>query len=164
MLYYLEKIVHGLNGLLVLLGGACLVIMIGLTCANIALRAVWVPITGTYELMGYAGALAVAFALAPTQARRGHIAVDVLVNRFPRPLRRLLNGFNDLVCTAFLIVIAVKLVQKTLGFWRTGELSETLRISFAPVTLAVALGCGAMALVFLLGVLHRLAGSDGARR
>jgi TRAP-type C4-dicarboxylate transport system permease small subunit len=164
MLYYIEKLVHGLNGLMVVLGGVCLVGMIGLTCANIALRAVWVPITGTYEVMAYAGALAVAFALAPTQARRGHIAVDVLVNRFPPSVRRLLHGFNDLVCAAFLVVIAVQLVQKAAGFWRTGELSETLRIGFAPVILAVALGCGAMALVFLLDLARSLARRDGAPR
>ncbi|MFZ7127318.1 MAG: TRAP transporter small permease [Desulfobacterales bacterium] len=164
MLHYLEKLVHGMNGLLLFLGGVCLVAMIGLTSANIALRAVWAPVTGTYELMAYAGALAVAFALAPTQSRRGHIAVDVLVNRFPHPVRRLLKGFNDLVCTVFLFVIAVQLARKAAGFWRTGELSETLRIGFAPVTLAVALGCAAMALVSLLGLLRNLASGDGVRR
>jgi len=164
MMHYLEKLVHGVNALLVCIGGVCLVGMMALTCANIALRAVWVPITGTYELMGYAGALAIACALAPTQTRRGHIAVDVLVIRFPAPVRRALNGFNDLVCTAFLGGITYMLVQKASGFWHTGELSETLRVSFAPVVLAVAVGCGAMAMVFLLGVLHQMAARNGARR
>jgi len=164
MLYYIEKLVRGLNGLLVVLGGVCLAAMIVLTCANILFRAVWVPITGTYEVMAYAGALAVAFALAPTQARRGHIAVDVLVNRFPGSVRRLLNGFNDLVCAVFLVVIAAQLAQKASGFWRTGELSETLRIGFAPMILAVAVGCGAMALVFLLDLARSLASRDGAPR
>ena len=86
------------------------------------------------------------------------------MNRFPAPVRRVLNGFNDLVCAVFLGGITYMLVLKAIGFWRTGELSETLRIGFAPVVLAVALGCGAMALVFLLGTLHQLAARNGGRR
>jgi len=47
------KISESLNKLLVFLGGLFLVGMIVLTCANIISRLIWVPIIGTFELMGF---------------------------------------------------------------------------------------------------------------
>ena len=72
------------NRLLVFCGGLFLVGMIVLTCANITSRAVWEPILGTFELMGYFGAVVTASALAYTQLNRGHIAVNVLIHRFSK--------------------------------------------------------------------------------
>ena len=79
---YLEKISFFLNRLLVFVGGVFLVGMIVLTCGNIVSRMVWMPIRGTFELMGYAGAVVTAFALAHTQLKKGHICVDVLIGMF----------------------------------------------------------------------------------
>ncbi|RPJ16478.1 MAG: TRAP transporter small permease subunit, partial [Desulfobacteraceae bacterium] len=76
----MDKINGLLNSLLNFIGGIFLVAMIILTCGNIFFRIVWVPIPGTYELMGLFGAIVTAFALGQTQSRRGHVAVDVLVN------------------------------------------------------------------------------------
>ncbi|MFN2359422.1 MAG: TRAP transporter small permease subunit, partial [Desulfotignum sp.] len=86
------------NMALTLTGGAFLVGMILLTCANIFLRQIFVPIPGTFELMGYAGAVVTAFALGYTQFTNGHISVDVLVNMYPRPLKRLVTLINTGVC------------------------------------------------------------------
>ena len=62
----LERLTRLLNRLLVFVGGSFLVGMILLTCANIASRTVWQPIRGTFELMGYFGAVVTALALAYT--------------------------------------------------------------------------------------------------
>ena len=75
-------------------GGVALVGMIVLACANILVRTVGDPIRGTFELMGYGGAVVTALALAYTQKRRGHIAVDVLINRFPPRLKKALSSFK----------------------------------------------------------------------
>ena len=130
-------------------GGACLAGMALLTCANILLRIVWVPIQGTYELMGYFGALVAALALAHTQLRRGHIAVDVLVVRMPRRVQRVLNGLNGLICMALFGLAARQLIVKALVLRASGEVTETLRIVYYPFALAVALGCFLLALVLL---------------
>ena len=80
----LEKFTTGLNRLLILVGGLFLVAMVILTCGNILLRIVWAPIPGTFELMGFFGALVAALALGYTQIKRGHIAVDVLIMTFSK--------------------------------------------------------------------------------
>jgi len=60
---FLERVSALLNRILIITAGVVLGIMIFLTCANVFIRTVWVPIKGTYELMGYFGAVITAFAL-----------------------------------------------------------------------------------------------------
>jgi TRAP-type C4-dicarboxylate transport system permease small subunit len=157
----LDRVTRFLNRLLVFCGGSCLVGMVVLTCANIASRAVWVPIRGTFELMGYCGAVVTASALAYTQLNRGHIAVNVLISKFSKQTQRRLNAFNNAACALFFALVTWQMVLKAHGFVTTGEVSETLRIIFYPFTYGVAAGCGVMALVFLLDFLKALTGREG---
>jgi len=157
----LERVTRLLNRLFIFCGGMFLVGMIFLTCANIVCRAVWEPIPGTFELMGYFGAVATAAALAFTQLNRGHIAVNVLINRFSRKTRQRLNVFNNTACALFFAMIAWQIGLKAHGFMRTGEVSETLRIIFYPFTYMVAAGCGMIALVFVVDLFQALRPPQG---
>lgn len=157
----LDRIERYLIKLSVFCGGAVLVGMIALTCANILVRIVGAPIRGTFELMGYGGAAVTALALGYTQTRRGHIAVNVLINRFSPRTQKALNSLNDAACALFFIVVTWQLVQKANGFVKTGEVSETLRVVFYPFTYIVALGCGLLALVFVLGLIRDLLTETG---
>ena len=87
-MHFLLKLNKTLNNLLTIIGGLCLVGMIVLTCANIFIRQIYMPISGTFELMGFTGAVVTAFALGYTQLGKGHIAVDVLVNVYPKSLKK----------------------------------------------------------------------------
>jgi TRAP-type C4-dicarboxylate transport system permease small subunit len=149
----LEKITNKLNQLLLFLGGILFCSMIVLTCANILFRQIAVPIQGTYELMGYAGAVVTAFALAHTQLTKGHIAVDILVNTFSKPLRRAVDLFNYSVCLIFFGLTSWQLILKALILMRSSEVSETLRIIYYPFTLACAAGCALMSLALLVDFL-----------
>ena len=149
----LERVTQFLNQLLVRVAGFILGIMILLTCANIFLRIVWVPIKGTFELMGYCGAVIMAFALGYTQMGRGHIAVDVLVLRFSERARRILMGINAFICTIFFALAAWQIAEYATTLWKTGEITETLRIIYYPFIYGVALGCATLSLVFLTDLL-----------
>lgn len=152
----LDRLERYLIRVAVFCGGAALVGMIVLTCANILVRTVGGPIRGTFELMGYGGAVVTALALGYTQKRRGHIAVDVLIHRFPHRVQKALMGFNDAVCAVFFAMLTWQLIRKADGFVRTGEVSETLRVVFYPFTYTVAVGCGLLALVFALSLIRDL--------
>ena len=145
----LDKLSQRLNQIFVWLAGCILGIMIFLTCANIFLRLVWKPIIGTFELMGYFGAVITAFALGYTQISRGHIAVDVMVLRFSERTRRILNVINSLICTVFFALVTWQIAKYGTTLWKTGEVTETLRIIYYPFTYGVALGCALLSLVFL---------------
>jgi TRAP-type C4-dicarboxylate transport system permease small subunit len=144
-----HRIVRRINDSLAVVGGVFLLAMIALTCGNILLRPVWVPIPGAFELMGFFGAVVGSFALGYTQIHRGHIAVDVLVAAFSRRTQRVLQGINSLVCAAFFGMAAWQAGAKAGVLMTTGEVAETLRIAYYPFTYGVAVGCGGLALVFL---------------
>ena len=149
----LDRISHYLNQILICIAGLFLMAMIFLTCANVFSRLVWIPISGSFELMGYFGAVLTAFALGYTQIRRGHIAVDVLVLRFSKKTQRILNGINHLICMVFFALVSWQIAKYATTLWKTGELTETLRIVYYPFTYGVAFGCATLSLVFLTDLL-----------
>ena len=142
--------------MLTLTSGVFLLGMILLTCANIFIRQFFIPIRGTFELMGFAGAIVTAFALGYTQFTKGHISVDVLVNTYPKPLKRIVSLINHGVCCVFFIFTAWHVMQKALTLKNAGELSETLTIIYYPFTFAVAFGCLILALALFTDFLKAL--------
>lgn len=151
---HLEKISGLLNKLLTLLGGIFLVGMIVLTCANILSRLIWVPITGTFEMMGFFGAIVTAFALGYTQVKRGHIAVDVLVNRFSDKAKKVLAIINNTICCLFFLIAAWQILVKANSLMETGEVTETLQVIYYPFTYAVAFGCLVLSLTLVTEIIR----------
>jgi len=143
------KILQTVNRLLIIVAGVALVAMVVLTCANIFTRAVYVPIRGTFELMGFFGALVASLSLGYTQLHRGHIAVDVLVQRFPGRVRKILISLNNAVCALFFAMVAWQVADKAAVLRDTGEVTETLRIAYYPFTYGTAIGCAFLALIFI---------------
>jgi len=156
----LRKFSQFLNRLLMIIGGTVLVIMVLLTCSNIFFRLVWVPVRGTFEMMGFFGAVVTAFALGHTQQGRGHIAVDILVNAAPAGLRKILCALGDVIACCFFILLAWQVGQKALVLMQSGEVTETLRIVYYPFTFAVSLGCLAMALVMVADLIGLWSGLE----
>ncbi|MBW1614008.1 MAG: TRAP transporter small permease subunit, partial [Deltaproteobacteria bacterium] len=59
--------------------------MMALTSVDIFLRYFFrKPIPGTYEIVALLGAVAVSFAMAHTLAVKGHVAVSLIVQMFPK--------------------------------------------------------------------------------
>jgi TRAP-type C4-dicarboxylate transport system permease small subunit len=155
-MWVIDKLTHFLTKVLIGFAACFLAAMIILTCANIFFRLTWVPVSGTFELMGYFGAVVTAFALGYTQLRRGHISVDILVLGFPQRTQKVLNAINALICMIFFAVVAYQVARYATTLWQTGEVTETLRIIYYPFTYGVALGCATMSLVFLNDLLKTL--------
>ena len=159
----LEKISRILNRMFMLVAGVFMAAMILITCANIFLRIVWVPIKGTFELMGFFGAVATAFVLGYTQMKKAHISVDILVDQFSQKTRNVLNTINYLVCMVFFAVVGWQIFLLAINLRNTGEVTETLRIVYYPFTYGVAFGCILLALVLLVDFLKLIFTSDGGR-
>ena len=153
---FLDKINLFMNRLLMFIGGVFLIAMVLLTCANIFSRNIWIPIRGTFELMGYFGAIVTAFALGSTQLKKGHIAVDVLINALSDNTKKILQIVNNGICTVFFCIAAWQIAVKATTLMNTGEVTETLRIIYYPFTYAVAFGCLVLALVMLTDLLKSL--------
>ena len=152
----LDRISHYLNLVLMGIAGLFLVAMIVLTCANVFLRLVWIPVSGTFELMGYFGAVLTAFAMGYTQIKKGYIAVDIVVLGFSKRIQNVLNAANAIICTGFFVLVTWQISKYAANLRETGEVTETLQIIYYPFAYAVAVWCGALALVFFIGFLKTL--------
>jgi len=142
---------------LLAVSGLLLTCMMLLACANMVLRAFGRPVQGTYELLGYLGAVTIAFGLAATQRQKGHIALTVLTDLFPAALRRGVTMVSSLAACVFFALIAWRTTRFALNMISIGEYSETLRIPYYPFPLAVALGCALLALTLFIDFLDALA-------
>lgn len=149
----LDRISKFLNRLLIWMGGFFLVGMIVLTCANILFRLAGMPIRGTFELMGFFGAVVTAFALGYTQTRRNHISVDILINTFSKNTRKVIDVVNQTICFFFFGVAAWQIAIKATTLMNTGEVTETLRIIYYPFTYGVAFGCAVLSLVLFVDLI-----------
>lgn len=145
----LASVARFLDGVLAVVAGVALAGMVLLTCSNIFLREIWMPISGTFELLGFFGAIATTFALGYTQRYRMHIAVTVLVDRFSSRTKRALTVLNDLMCMVFFVLVGWQTILMSNTYVRENEVTETLQIIFYPFTYGTALGCLVLALVFL---------------
>ena len=134
---FLNKASQFLNKMLIWIASIFLAAMIVLSCANIFMRLVWMPVRGTFELMGYFGAVVTAFALGYTQLKGGHINVDILVLKFSARTRKILLGVNNVICMIFFALVTWQVTKYGTTLWKTGEVTETLRIIYFPFIIFV---------------------------
>ena len=98
------------------------------------------PDRGAYEVVGFLGAIVIAFALGYTQKRKDHIVVDILTERFPKRVNRILDGINYLITTVFFAIVSWQLFVWGIKISKSGEVSETIKIIFHPFIYCVAVG------------------------
>src|SRR5512135_2813091 len=112
--------------------GAALVALTLLATANVGLRIVRAPVSGTYEFVSFLGAIVTAGALGYTQKRKDHIVVDILSDRFPAPVKRALDGVSHAVTLVLFSIVAWRTYAWGRQLMESGELSETLKVPFYP--------------------------------
>ena len=151
----MNKITDIINRIFIIVAGVFLIFMIFITCGNILFRLTWLPIRGTFELMGYSGAILATFALGYTQSKKGHIAVEILIDKFPANIKKTINIINYSICSIFFFFAAWQLYEKAGVLKETGEVTETLRIIYYPFTYAAALGALFLALVLFIDIFKK---------
>ena len=163
MIMALEKISRLLNKWSIWIGGAALLLMIGIACANMLMRPLGAPLKGAYELVGFFGALTVAFALGHAQITGSHIAVDILATRYSKRTQRIMNAISSFLCMIFFVLVAWQVAVFATTIWKRGETSETLRIIFHPFVYLVAICCALLAFVLFIDFLKSLTPGKGGK-
>jgi TRAP-type C4-dicarboxylate transport system permease small subunit len=134
------------------LAGIVLFLMMMLTVVDVALRIFWKPITGTYELVGMAGAVVIGFAIPQTSWDNAHIFVDFLLENRSRAVKIAFGCFNRLMGIALFALLGWYLLMKANHLFRSGDVSLTLQIPYYPVAYGLAFCAFVQALVLLLHV------------
>jgi TRAP-type C4-dicarboxylate transport system permease small subunit len=146
----LSRIIRVLNGVFAAVSGCAIVGLTALAAANMISRAVYRPIPGSYELIGFLGAVAVASGLGYTQIAKGHVIVNILTDRFSPAVNRILDAVNHVVGAAFWGLVAWQTVKWGIRIGKTGELSQTLQIPYFPIVFLAAAGIAVFALTLVL--------------
>ena len=91
---------------------ACIAViaMMLLSTADVVMRLFGKPIPGTYELVGFLGAIVVSFALVFTSMEKGHIAVEILVEKLPQRAQLSIEAVCNLIGALLFGVIAYQVI------------------------------------------------------
>jgi len=131
--------------------------MMALTCVDVFLRYFFrKPIPGTYEIVALLGAVAVSFAMAHTLAKKGHVAVSLIVQMFPKRLQGIVESFISIFGIILFGLITWQSILYGIDCQRAGEVSLTLELPFYPIIYGVALGAVVVCLVLIVDLTNAL--------
>jgi len=159
---YLEKIDDFFNKILMFVGSVAVLLLMSIATVNAFLRLPFIKETwrGAYETVGFLGAIVIAFALGYTQKRKDHIVVDILTQRFPERVNKVLDGVNYFITTIFFVLVSWQVFVWGMKISKSGEVSETLKIIFHPFIYSVSLGFAVFSLTLIIDFLKNLKGKE----
>ena len=158
---YLENINDFLNKILMFVGSLAVLFLMSLATVNVCLRFFLnAPYRGAYELVGFSGAIVIAFALGYTQKRKDHIVVDILTEKFPKRVIKVLNAISYFVMMIFFSIMAWQVLVWGVKIAKSGEVSETLKMMFHPVIFGVSFGFAVFSLTLLIDFLKAVLGRE----
>lgn len=129
------------------IAAGAVVIMMALTSADVVMRFFRHPIPGTYEIVGLLGAVAASFSLAYTTVKKGHIAVEFVVQKMPRRIQFAVDIFNNAIGCLLFGILAWQSALYALDLKTSGEVSLTLQMPIYPFVFGIAAGCGLLCLL-----------------
>ena len=136
-------------------GSLAVLLLMSIATVNAFMRLPFLKTTwrGAYETVGFLGAIVIAFALGYTQKRKDHIVVDILTEKFPKRVNRVLDGINYFITTIFFAIVSWQVFAWGMKISKSGEVSETLKIVFHPFVYSVSLGFAVFSLTLILDFL-----------
>jgi TRAP-type C4-dicarboxylate transport system permease small subunit len=126
------------------------VVMMLLSCADVMLRLLGLPIPGAYEMVGLLGAVIISFAMAYTSLQRGHVAVEMIYEKLPPRAQCFVDSAGNLTGALLFGTIAWQSSVYGADLRQSGEVSLTLQMPLYPIVYGIAFGCGLLALMLLV--------------
>lgn len=146
----MDTLISYISRFFMIVGGIALLFLVFLATGNVALRIFNLPFAGTYEVVSFLGALVTAGALAHTQRRRDHIMVDIITDRFPPLIKRVLEAVSDGLAALLFGIASWQVWKWGIQLRENGELSETLQLKYYPFVYGVAAGFALLTVVLVL--------------
>jgi TRAP-type C4-dicarboxylate transport system permease small subunit len=136
------------------ISGACLMLMVLITSADVVLRKFNLPVTGAFDLVKIAAALTVAAALPYTTAIKGHVAIEYFFHKLNRPGRIAVDTLMRLGGMSLFTVLAWGCIDYGNSLRAKGEVSMTLQLPIFWLPYVLAVSCGLVVLVKLFHLTH----------
>ena len=152
---FFEKAVTRISDFFTMIASAALVLMMVLSCADIFMRYLFSrPITGTYDVVGLSGAVLVSFALPYTMLKKGHVAVELLVQSLSRGKQLVIETFSHLLGISLFLVMVWQAILLSRDMKAAGEVTPTVHLPFYPIVYCMALCFFILSLAIVVNLLH----------
>jgi len=150
-----EKSVTGFSNAFNIVASASLVGMMLLTCADVVMRYVFSrPIIGTYDLVSLMGAVLASFAMPYTMLKKGHVAVEILIQRLSRGGQLIIETFTHLIGISLFLVLVWQAILLSRDMKAAGEVTPTLLLPFYPIVYCMAICFFGLCLAILVNLLE----------
>ena len=149
----MEWISHNLS----YLGSLALFAMMLLTTVDVVGRYFFnKPVLGAFELTEFLVLILIFSFLAPSQAKKSHVAVDLVFQHLSPRVRAIIDFSNHLVCLLFMMLIAYRGFVRALEIREFGEATSNLGIIKYPFAFFVVFGCAALSIEYLRDLIRLL--------
>jgi TRAP-type C4-dicarboxylate transport system permease small subunit len=141
----LQKVSKILNGI----AAAAVSFMMFLTVADVLLRAGGHPLVGPYEIVALTLAVVIGFALPQVQLDKGHVFMEILLDRLTKKSKAIMNTFTRVLSFLIFVLIGYNLIGIAGELRASGEVSPTIKLPFYPVAFAAGICCFLVCLVLI---------------
>jgi TRAP-type C4-dicarboxylate transport system permease small subunit len=140
--------------------GSALLIMFLVTLAEVMRRTVWRPIPGAWEMISFLGGIVIGLSVPHTSQKNGHVAVDFAVVKMPQPVQNAVAFATRVLALAFFALIGWGLISMGIDYRAANEVSQSLKVPFYPVAIAMGVAFLIQAFQFLLDTLRICGGHN----
>jgi TRAP-type transport system small permease protein len=149
-----DKVITIVTGILTVIAATALTLMMFLTAADVACRYFFnSPISGAMELVEYLMAIIVPFSIAYCALQKSHVAVDLIVDHFPKYLQRFCHFLVTIPSIGFVLLISWQNYLSIFDSYDSNLTSAVLLIPAYPFFIPVAIGTFVFAVVMLVQLL-----------
>jgi len=153
-LWFTEKLSRLMN----VIAYIALTFIMLLTTADVVLRMFDYPIIGTFEMVGFGGAIVVGFGIPLTSWLRGQICVDFVVQSFPNWGKNAMNILTRLIGIGLFILVGYNLLLYAGDLYKSGEVSLTIKLPFYPIAYGMGVCCFIQCLVLVTDIVKIIGG------
>jgi TRAP-type C4-dicarboxylate transport system permease small subunit len=147
-------LVEFLSSLLQKLAGVLLVLMMLVTCADVAGNLLGTPLLGAEEIVSLLAALVLAFVLPKAHLNRAHIGINLIYRRLSSGIQKLNDIFVGLISLVFFLLASWQCFEYARNLQGSGEVSATLELPFYYILYALSLSTLILALAILQDLLQ----------
>lgn len=136
----IQKTLLFVSDKLKMVGAVLLMGMAVLTCLDVIGRLFKYPIFGTFELVSFMGALAIACSLPFTHQKDGHIGVELFTRKLSSKVRHIVELCTELLSLALFMLVSWRMFHFSISSKASGVLSMNLQLPEHAIIFILACG------------------------
>ena len=150
------KIIQWMLNKMKIIGAACLVGMMFLTCVDVVGRALGHPIFGSVEIVGFMATLAVVMAMPYTHQVQGHIGVEILVRILSERTQTMIDICTGILSLILFIIISWRMAVYARTMQKSGEVSMNLELPEHAIIYVTAFCLVVFTLIILKDIINNI--------